>query len=163
MAQLAAFDRGAELGAEAMEAVRWLGVRAILQWACSEVVVGTSADGRRWSLWEHSWALAGFYKSGVAGAILAGCWPESHLLSWCTLEIGLTHPQPGDLDRIRDLVEVEYPLGDELHRSDVTIQFAFPELASVTATSLLDALRSEITRVVGRRTEPQITLDRHRG
>ena len=151
MAQLAAFDRGAELGAEAMEAVRWLGLRAILQWAGSKVVVGTSVDGRRWSLWEHSWALSGVHKSGVAGAILAGCWPESHLLSWCTLEIGLTHPQPGDLDRIRELVEVEYPLGNELHRSDVTIQFTFPELASVTATSLLDALRLEITRVVGRR------------
>ncbi len=74
------------------------------------------------------------------------------MLSWCMLEIGLTHQQPGDLDRIRELVEVEYPLGNELHRSDVTIQLTFPELASETATSLLDALRSEITRVAGRRT-----------
>lgn len=85
------------------------------------------------------------------------------MLSWCTLEIGLTHPQPGDLDRIRELIEVEYPLGNELRRSDVTIQFTFPELASETATSLLDALRSGITRVVGRRTRPKTTLDRRRG
>ena len=84
------------------------------------------------------------------------------MLSWCMLEIGLTHQQPGDLDRIRELIEVEYPLGNELHRSDVTIQFTFPELASETATGLLDALRSGVTRVVGRTIQPRVTLDRGR-
>ena len=79
------------------------------------------------------------------------------------LEIGLTHPQPGDLDRIRELMEVEYPLGNELLRSDLTIQVTFTELASETSTSLLGAFRSEITRLVGRSAEPQTTLGHRRG
>lgn len=158
MALLRGFDQGAELEGEERAAVRWLGVRSIARWACDKVLVGTSRGGSQTSLWEHCWTLSGLYKSSTAQALVEGVWPQWHRLSWCTLTVGLEHPDPETFNLVKELLEVEYPMGNELCRSDTEIHFTFPGLESELATSLLDGLRAEVGRLAGGNARPQVTL-----
>jgi hypothetical protein len=158
MALLRAFDQAAELEGDETEAVTWLGVRAIAQWAFGKIQVATSRDGSQGSLWEHCWTLSGLYKSSTAHALLEGLWPQGPRLSWCTLTVGLECPDPETLRQVKELVELEYPLGNELCRSGTEIRFTFPRLQSELATPLLDGLRAEVGRLAGRNTRLQVTL-----
>src|SRR4030042_1487346 len=130
-------------------AVRWLGVRAIARWAFGKVLVGTSRRESQTSLWEHCWTLSGLYKSSTAQVLIDGLWPQWHRLSWRTLRVGLERPDPVTLDLVKGVIEVEYPLGNELRRSDTEIHFTFPGFESELATSLLDGLRAEVGRLAG--------------
>jgi hypothetical protein len=162
MALLRGFDQGVELEGEEREAVRWLGVRAITRWACSKILVGYSRDGGQTSLWEHCWALSGFFKSSTAQALIEGRWPRWNRLSWCTLTIDLEPPDNGAMDVVKDLVELEYPLGNELGRSDTGIDFTFPDLDGELLAPLLDGLRGAIGRRIGTGTRPKVTVDSFR-
>jgi len=162
MALLNGFDQGAELEGEERADVRWLGVRAIAQWALSKMEVGSSAVGGQTSLWEHCWTLAGLYKSSTAQALLEGLWPKGHHLSCRTLTVGLEGPDPETLHLVKELVEVEYPLGNELYRSGTEIHFTFPKLEGELVTSLLDGLRAEVSRLAGGNARPQVTLGPYR-
>ncbi|HUS70508.1 MAG TPA: hypothetical protein VM075_07020 [Anaerolineae bacterium] len=158
MAPLRGFDQGAELEGEERAAVRWLGVRAIARWACGKVLVETPRGGSQTSLWEHCWTLSGLYKSSTAHALIEGVWPQRHRLSWCTLTVVLERPDPETLHLVKGLVEVEYPLGNELRRNDTEIHFTFPGLESELSTSLLDGLRAELGRLAGGNARPQVSL-----
>ncbi len=158
MALLRGFDRGAELEAEDRAAVRWLGVRAIARWAFGKVLVGTSRRESQTSLWEHCWTLSGLYKSSTAQALIEGLWPQWHRLSWSTLTVGLERPDPVTLDLVKGVIEVEYPLGNELRRSDTEIHFTFPGFESELATSLLDGLRAEVGRLAGGNVRPRMAV-----
>jgi hypothetical protein len=157
-ALLSGLDQGAELAGEERAAVRWLGVRPIARWACGKVLVGTPRGGTQRSLWEHCWTLSGLYKSSTAQALIEGVWPQRHRLSWRTLTVVLERPEPEALDLVKGLVEVEYPLGNELRRGDADIHFTFPELESELAMSLLDGLRAELGRLAGGNARPQVSL-----
>jgi hypothetical protein len=158
MALLTGFDQGAELEAEERAAVSWLGVRAIARWALSKIELGTSRGGGETSLWEHCWTLSGLYKSSTAQAIIEGLWPPGRHLSWCTLTVGLAGPDPETLHLVKELVEVEYPLGNELCRSGTEIHFTFPRLERELGRSLLDGLRTEVSRLAGGNERLQLTL-----
>jgi hypothetical protein len=158
MALLRGFDQGVELEGEERAAVRWLGVRVIARWACSKVLMVTPGDGRQLSLWEHCWTLSGLYKSSTAQALLDGLWPHRHRLTWHTLIVGLQVPDPETLHLVKELVEVEYPLGNEIRRGDTEIHFTFPRLESELATSLLDGLRTEVGRLTGGNARAQVTV-----
>jgi hypothetical protein len=146
------------LEGEERAAVRWLGVRAIARWACGKVLVETPGGGSQTSLWEHCWTLSGLYKSSTAQALIEGVWPQRHRLSWCTLTVVLERPDPEALNLVKGLVEVEYPLGNELRRGDADIQFTFPELESESATSLVDGLRAAIHGFARWAARPQVSL-----
>ncbi len=158
-ALLHAFDQGARLEPEEREAVHWLGVRPITQWAYSKVVVGGREDGRQKTLWEHAYELATLHKSAVAQALIEGCWPEPGRLSWRVLGVTAERPAPEVLTEIKELLEVEYPLGNELHRDGRSIHFSFPALEDEQATRLVGALAEEMVPIVneGLRTEVSVS------
>jgi hypothetical protein len=149
-AVLSEHDAGATLTGEQREAVVWLGVRAISRWACAKIVLGTGEDGVPTSLWDHCWLLSGLYKSSIAQALLTGEWPAGEGLAWHRLRVELPGADPAGLAAIKELIEVEYPLGNELLRTDVEAHFTFPGLDSRLAANLVAELELEIDRLVGR-------------
>jgi hypothetical protein len=159
-ALLHAFDQGVGLQGEDREAVRWLGVRPATQWAFGKVLLGNRGDGGPTSLWEHCRMLSGLHKSSAAQALIEGSWPQGNRLSWCTLTIGLEDPDPGAMDMLRDLVEIEYPLGNELVRSDTEVSFTFPDLSSELRAPLVDGLQEAVGQLVGTGAQPRLTVDR---
>jgi hypothetical protein len=157
-ALLGEYDGGAMLTGEQREAVVWLGVRAISRWACAKIVLGTGEDGVATSLWDHCWLLSGLYKSSVAQALLTGEWPAGDDLAWHRLRVGLPGKDPAGLTAIKELLEVEYPLGNELFRSDGEAHFTFPGLDGRLAASLVGEVEVEIHRVLGRGAFPELRL-----
>ncbi len=134
-----------------------VGGRPITEWAYSKVVWGNG----RWqelSLWEHSYELASLHKSAVTQALVEGHWPAPAQLSWRLLGVSVEPPAAEALDEIKELVEVEYPLGNELYRDEKSIHFTFPGLEDDLAAQFAETLRKEITLVVNRRLRPRIHL-----
>jgi hypothetical protein len=158
MALLRGFDHGAMLEGEDRSAVRWLGVRPVARWAMDKVLLETPAGRGQTSLWQHCWKLSGLFKSSTAQALLEGLWPQGSRLSWYALTVSLDLPDPHVLHLVKELIEVEYPLGNELGRSDTEIHFTFPRLESELATSLLDGLGAEVGRLAGLKTRSRMTL-----
>jgi hypothetical protein len=72
------------------------------------------------------------------------------------LEIGLDQPRTDALSGIKELVEVEYPLGNELCRDGNSIRFTFPGLEDEPAEELVRQLEREIVDIAG--SVPQISL-----
>lgn len=158
IALLRRFDEGATLRGEKLEAVHWLGVRSITEWAYSKVVVRQQGFGSELSLWEHSYELASLHKSAVAQALIEGQWSESEQLFWRMLQVTVERPAAGTLRQIKELVEVEYPLGNELCRNERSIHFTFPGLKDELATQLGDSLRKEIILAAKGTLHPQVIL-----
>lgn len=158
MAALRRFDEEVTLDDEEREAVRWLGVRPITEWAYSKVVVGQRDDGKELSLWEHSYELASLHKSAVAQALIEGHWPEPARLAWRMLRVSVERPAAEALSEIKELIEVEYPLGNELYRDDTNIHFTFPGLEDELAAQLGETLRKEIIPAMKGALHPQVFL-----
>jgi hypothetical protein len=158
MALLRRFDEGETLDGEELEAVRWLGVRPITEWAYSKVIVGQRRDGSQMSLWEQTYKLASLHKSAMVRALIEGHWPEAGSLSWRTLRVSLKGPAAEALDRIKELTEVEYPLGNELYRDEKSIHFTFPGLEDEPVAQLAERLRKEIVLVVASKLHPRVSL-----
>jgi hypothetical protein len=64
------------------------------------------------------------------------------------------------MDMLRDLVEIEYPLGNELVRSDTEVSFTFPDLSSELRAPLVDGLQEAVGQLVGTGAQPRLTVDR---
>jgi hypothetical protein len=158
MALLHRFDEGLPLAGEELEAVRWLGVRPISEWAYSKVVMGRRRDGKRISLWEQSHEVASLHKSAMVQALIEGRWPEPARPAWRTLQVSLEEPAAEALGKTKELIEVEYPLGNELYHDESSIRFTFPGLGDEPATQLVEALRKEIVLAVNSRLRPQVSL-----
>jgi hypothetical protein len=152
------YGPAATLDDEERGALKWLGVRVISRWACSKIVLGTGANGTRMSLWDHCSALAALHKSSTAQALLSGTWPEAHQLSWCRLRIEIRGAGSADVSRIKELIEVEYPLGNELMRTDTEAHFSFPGLDGRPAANLLEELRVEVGSLLERSESPEMKL-----
>jgi hypothetical protein len=151
-------DRGTALGAEERESVLWLGVRPISRWACSKIIFDVGRDRVATSLWDHCWTLSALYKSSIAQALISGNWPEGDELSWYRLRVRFPAGDLAGLTAVKELIEVEYPLGNELFRTAAEASFAFPGLDSDLATSVLDELRLEMGRLFGTETLPELQL-----
>ena len=74
------------------------------------------------------------------------------------MRIGLRRLEAGILDSIKGLIELDYPLGNELRRTATGIHFTFPMLEEEIAIPLLEGLKEEIDRLVGRDAHPELTL-----
>lgn len=155
---LDAFDEGAALEGEQREAVEWLGIRPITQWAYSKLLLGQEKNGRDVSLWGHSYRLSALHKSTMAKALIAGYWPEPAKLSWRTLRVVVERSEAEALTAIKYLVEVEYPLGNELWRNETSIHFTFPDLEGDLATRSLDCLRERTVQALNRKLRPRLSL-----
>jgi hypothetical protein len=157
-ALLGDYGPAATVGSEEREALKWLGVRVISRWACSRIVLGVRVDGSPVSLWDHCWTLAALHKSSTARALLSGSWPAADQLSWLRLRIGIGQIDATEVARIKELIEVEYPLGNELMRTDSEAHFSFPSLNGGAADNLLEELRVELGRLLGRSDAPELHL-----
>ncbi len=148
----------ATLDGEEREALKWVGVRVISRWACNKILLGVRVDGRLVSLWDHCWTLAGLHKSSTAQALLSGSWPAAHELSWRRLRVRIRQANAAEVTRIKELIEVEYPLGNELMRTDAEAHFSFPGLDGRPAANLLEELRLELGCLLGRSDSPEMHL-----
>lgn len=109
-------------------------------------------------IWDHCWTLAGLHKSSTVQALLSGRWPAARELSWRRLRVGIRQAKAAEVARIKELIEVEYPLGNELMRTDAEAHFSFPGLDGRPAANLLEELRLELGCLLGRSDSPEMHL-----
>ncbi|MBU0491727.1 MAG: CRISPR-associated protein Csx11 [Chloroflexi bacterium] len=101
------------------------------------------------TLWDHSYSVASLYKAALAKLLLEEKWTEPAKLQWRILRVaidglgflGQTH-QVADvlgrqealrqaLDAVRALLEVTYPLGNEVYRDENGSAFVAPDVAGL--------------------------------
>jgi hypothetical protein len=98
------------------------------------------------TLWDVSSAVASFFKAAVAKMLLEGKWTEKEDLKWRILRIALNGPTfyehvsrlpdllarkqliTHSLDAVKELLEQEYPLGNEVYRDEFGSAFVVPDL-----------------------------------
>ncbi|MEA3397540.1 MAG: hypothetical protein U9R05_08770, partial [Chloroflexota bacterium] len=98
------------------------------------------------TLWDLSASVAAFYKSAVAKVILEGKWRDRNDLRWRLLRVNfdvlglyakavkiadlLAYQDAVDkaCAAVKQLVEVTYPLGNEVYRDTTGIYFTYPDL-----------------------------------
>lgn len=98
------------------------------------------------SLWCHSYSVATLYKSALSGGLL-GVKPEPDHLRWRILRInfdmlslytraikiadllGYQKIVDDACERVKQLLEVEYPIGNEVYRDTTGIYFTFPDIS----------------------------------
>lgn len=98
------------------------------------------------TLWDVSSAVAAFFKAALAKMLLEGKWTEKKDLKWRILRIALDGPAfyehvsrlpdlfarkqiiTHSLDAVRELLEQEYPLGNEVYRDEFGSAFVVPDL-----------------------------------
>lgn len=98
------------------------------------------------TLWDVSSAVAAFFKAALAKMLLEGKWTEKKDLKWRILRIALDGPAfyehvsrlpdllarkqiiTHSLDAVKDLLEQECPLGNEVYRDEFGSAFVVPDL-----------------------------------
>jgi len=98
------------------------------------------------TLWDVSLAVAAFFKAALAKMLLEGKWTERKDLRWRILRIALDGPAfyehvsrlpdllarkqiaTHGLDAVRELLEQQYPLGNEVYRDEFGSAFVVPDL-----------------------------------
>lgn len=101
------------------------------------------------TLWDHSYSVASLYKAALAKILLDGQWTEPEELQWRFLRISLdglsflnsVHRVPDilgrqraitdALDKVKELLEVEYPLGNEIYRDESGSAFLVPDVSDL--------------------------------
>lgn len=118
------------------------------------------------TLWDHSYSVASLYKAALAKMLIEEKWTEPACLNWRFLRVNLdilrllskAH-RVGDLlgyreattkalDQVKELVEVTYPLGNEVYRDETGVYFLFPDLNPPFLKELLPILKAEIEEEV---------------
>lgn len=135
-------------------------IRSNIIQAAKQAFVETLGDTRRAAndvtLWDHSYSVASLYKAALAKILLDGQWTEPKELQWRILRISLdglsflnsVHRVPDilgrqqaltdALDKVKELLEVEYPLGNEIYRDENGSAFVVPDVGH-----LLDRVNNE--------------------
>ncbi|MFN3325411.1 MAG: hypothetical protein ACK5AZ_18100 [Bryobacteraceae bacterium] len=98
------------------------------------------------TLWDVSSAVAAFFKAALAKMLLEGKWTEKKDLKWRILRIALDGPTfykhasrlpdllarkqiiTHSLDAVKELLEQEYPLGNEVYHDEFGSAFVVPDL-----------------------------------
>jgi hypothetical protein len=115
------------------------------------------------NLWDWSYAVASLYKSELARHLLTGEWRRRDQLRWRLLRInfdvlglysraikladllGYISAVDKACERVKHLVEDEYPLGNEVYRDTTGIYFTFPDLD--LPAELVHELRRQVEEV----------------
>jgi len=98
------------------------------------------------TLWDHSFSVATLYKTSLATLLLCNRLNINHLLRWRLLRVnfdvlalyakaikiadllGYQRVVDKACETVKQLVEEEYPLGNEIYRDSTGIYFTFPDL-----------------------------------
>ena len=98
------------------------------------------------TLWDHSFSVATLYKTSLATLLLCNRLNINHLLRWRLLRVnfdvlalyakaikiadllGYQNVVDKACETVKQLVEEEYPLGNEIYRDSTGIYFTFPDL-----------------------------------
>jgi hypothetical protein len=98
------------------------------------------------TLWDHSFSVATLYKTSLATLLLCNRLNINHLLHWRLLRVnfdvlalyakaikiadllGYQNVVDKACETVKQLVEEEYPLGNEIYRDSTGIYFTFPDL-----------------------------------
>jgi hypothetical protein len=148
------FEAGRTLRGEELESVRWLAVRPITEWAYKQVRLGRGDTGL--SVWDRAHRLASLHKSAAAQALLEGRWPTGSRPSWRVLHVTVQRQFREALRQIKELVEVEYPLGNELGRDECSIRFTCPGLDDEFAEQLVAWVAEAVRGVAGTQMCPAV-------
>lgn len=125
--------------------------------AFSLAIAETRRSGNDVSLWHHSYAVASLFKSLVAGKLIN---PEAQMNQWSILAvkfdvfsllerahkigdiIGTVHFIQHQLcPAIKQIFEVEYPIGNEIYHDESGIYFTFPALNQNDQKNLLTEIK----------------------
>lgn len=124
------------------------------------------------TLWDWSYAVASLYKSELARHFLTGEWRERDDLRWRLLWInfdvlglysraikladlfGYVSAADKARERVKHLVEDEYPLGNEVYRDTTGIYFTFPDVElpadrALEIRRLLEEIEPELAPRIG--------------
>lgn len=127
--------------------------REVFQKAVQTTFVAALGDTRRpeneVTLWDWSHIVAALYKAALAGVLLTGDKPDPNDLRWRLLALRFNGSQIVDrspniqallarrkwisegLDRVKDFLEKEYPLGTEVYRDSNGSFFVVPDIADI--------------------------------
>ena len=130
-------------------AEKWVELRSKIIEKAKECFIHALGETRRSAndvtLWDHSYSTASLYKTALAEIILSGKWKNPSDFKWRLLLIrfnGLDYifkgVKIGDikarkeklneaLDRVRNLLEVIVPIGNEIYRDENGSVFVIPE------------------------------------
>jgi hypothetical protein len=129
----------------------------------SEAWGDTRRPANEVTLWDWSYAVASLYKSELSRHFLTGEWRERDKLRWRLLRInfdvlglysraikladllGYISAVDKACERVKHLVEDEYPLGNEVYRDTTGIYFTFPDLD--LPAELVHELRRQVEEV----------------
>jgi len=133
------------------------------------------------TLWDHSYSVASLYKAALAKVLLEGQWTEPGAIDWRFLRLSVdglgffsrAHHVPDilgrrralsdALDQVRQTLEIDYPLGNEVYRDENGSIFVMPALndpvAQASLTQEVEALVRRTFRQAGLGEElaPQVT------
>ncbi len=123
------------------------------------------------TLWDHSYSVASLYKAALAKVLLEGKWTEPKRIGWRFLRVevdglrffaqahhvtdmlGRRQALMDALDKVREALEVDYPLGNEVYRDENGSVFVMPGLDSEEAHKKLAQEVEELILKTFRQTE----------
>jgi len=123
------------------------------------------------TLWDHSYSVASLYKAALAKVLLEGKWTEPKGIHWRLLRVGVDGLRffaqahhvtdilgrrrvlMDALDKVREVLEVSYPLGNEVYRDENGSVFVMPGLNDERHKPLAHEVE-DLVREIFRQTGP---------
>lgn len=142
------------------------GLRELTEAAFRQALGETRRAANDVTLWDHSYSVASLYKAALAKVLLEGEWTKPAQIKWRILRVSFDGPGfwgqahhvtdmsgrqqavEEALDRVRETLEVTYPLGNEVYRDENGSAFLMPNLGDVHR-ELEAAVRGLVTNAVG--------------
>lgn len=155
------------------EAPEWhtlLKLRKIVQEAYQQALGETRRAANDVTLWDHSYSVASLYKAALAGMLLDGAYREPRDVKWRFFRVGFDglsliakgHTIGDSLgyretledakDAVRNIVEFDWAIGNEVYRDENGVYFVLPALATPQKQAeydhlLEDAIRQKVLEV----------------
>lgn len=131
---------------EAETGERGKGLRALTEDAFRQALGETRRAANDVTLWDHAYSVASLYKAALAQKVVEGPWPDPNLVGWRFLRVGVDglgffgqahhvtdilgrrQAIVDALDGVRQALEVEFPVGNEVYRDENGSVFVMPGL-----------------------------------
>ena len=141
------------------------GIRKITEEAFNKALGETRRSANDVTLWDHSYSVASLYKSALAKILIEGKWIEPKDIKWRILRVNLdvlsiiskAH-KIGDIlgykkkveeafCAVKKLLEIWYPLGNEVYQDESGIYFTCPDIEPEKLKELKSKIIEEIHQV----------------